>query len=300
MADWVYAPTVLIFGDTEEGRAIAAASATDIGGRIAVSLPLDQALARIDSQISVNLVIVDVTRDHGQLLDQLFRRVEEGAASCNFSSVVVIAPNLVDIATARISHEAVDLLVGRDRELLRVALTQGVKRTPTQLREPPENGEATRLHYLAEAMEQHGRALHAALDSESGAPSRTVPSEALGAVVADFEPIDAAAIRSIIRARRLRAHFFGSGLFADPAWDILLDLIAARLEGRSVAVSSLCIAAAVPATTALRWIKQLTEAGFLRRVADPVDGRRIFIELTDGAARTMMTYFASVSRLGGV
>lgn len=105
-------------------------------------------------------------------------------------------------------------------------------------------------------------------------------------------------IRDIIRARRLREELFGAGLFADPAWDILLDLTAARIEGRSVAVSSLCIAAAVPATTALRWIKQLTEAGLLRRVADPDDGRRVFIELTDRAAAAMTAYFAAVP--GGV
>jgi hypothetical protein len=40
-------------------------------------------------------------------------------------------------------------------------------------------------------------------------------------------------------------------LFADPGWDILLDLYAARQEGKQVSVSSLCIAAAVPPTTAL-------------------------------------------------
>jgi hypothetical protein len=53
---------------------------------------------------------------------------------------------------------------------------------------------------------------------------------------------------------RLRSQHFVPALFADPAWDILLDLAAARIDGRMVAVSSLCIAAAVPATTALRWI----------------------------------------------
>ena len=114
----------------------------------------------------------------------------------------------------------------------------------------------------------------------------------------DATPVEAALIRDMIRARRLRDELFGPGLFADPAWDILLDLTAARIEGRSVAVSSLCIAAAVPATTALRWIKQLTETGLLRRVADPDDGRRIFIELSDAAARRMMIYFANTFPAG--
>lgn len=299
MAEWGDAPAVLIFGDTEAGRAMAAATVAEAGGRVAASLALDQAVDRLDSQVSVDLVIVDVTVDHGSLLDQLLRRIDEGAATRRFTGIVVISPGLVDIAAARISHEDVDLLVGRDGALLGAVLAAGLERAQPQLRDPPEEGGDIRQQYLTEAMERHGRLLATSLDGDGGDPS-SLGGDALRSVVADFESVDAAAIRSIIRARRLRAHFFGAGLFADPAWDILLDLTAARLEGRSVAVSSLCIAAAVPATTALRWIKQLTETGLLRRVADPVDGRRVFIELTDGAARMMMAYFASVPRDAGM
>ena len=79
---------------------------------------------------------------------------------------------------------------------------------------------------------------------------------------------------------------------------MLLDLTAARLEGRRVAVSSLCIAAAVPSTTALRWIKALTEQGVLIRIADPSDGRRIFIELSESAIEAMLAYIATVRRTG--
>ncbi len=90
-------------------------------------------------------------------------------------------------------------------------------------------------------------------------------------------------IRNRIKSRRAREDFFESGLFADPAWDILLDLMAARLEGKQVSVSSLCIAAAVPPTTALRWITTMTESGLLERKQDPHDARRVFIELSNDA-----------------
>jgi predicted transcriptional regulator len=63
-------------------------------------------------------------------------------------------------------------------------------------------------------------------------------------------------------------------LFADPAWDMLLDLLQAEIAQHRVPVSSLCIAAAVPATTALRWIKTMTDVGLFKRRADPHDGRR--------------------------
>ncbi len=107
-------------------------------------------------------------------------------------------------------------------------------------------------------------------------------------------------LREIIRMRRLREKFFPAELFSDPAWDMLLDLMAARLDRRPVSVSSLCIASAVPATTALRWIKTMTEAGLFERCADPHDGRRVFIALAEDTAHKLASYFAvmrSVSSL---
>lgn len=100
-------------------------------------------------------------------------------------------------------------------------------------------------------------------------------------------------IRALLRARRLRDQLLPGGLFADPAWDILLDLMAARLEDRRVSVSSLCIAAFVPPTTALRWIRQLTDQGLLVRQADDVDGRRAFISLSEEGAQAVEQWFAA-------
>ena len=105
---------------------------------------------------------------------------------------------------------------------------------------------------------------------------------------------DPAQVRRIIRQRQLRARFFDGDLFADPAWDILHDLSAARAERKSVSVTSLCIASGVPPTTALRWICQMTEAGLLVREQDEADRRRAFIGLSDGAADAMARYFAEI------
>ncbi|PKQ00179.1 MAG: MarR family transcriptional regulator [Alphaproteobacteria bacterium HGW-Alphaproteobacteria-13] len=121
------------------------------------------------------------------------------------------------------------------------------------------------------------------------APPRTfLPVE--GAV----ERQHAKAVRRMLRQRRMREQYFPADLFADPAWDMLLDLYAARLEHHPVSVSSLCIAAAVPATTALRWIKTMTDAGLFVRESDPQDGRRIFIALADGASEAMARYFQAL------
>ena len=138
-------------------------------------------------------------------------------------------------------------------------------------------------------------------DDPGRAVSLRSPGRDYAAAPRSFVPEDRAtdrqrakAVRRLLRQRRIREQYFPADLFADPAWDMLLDLYAARLERRPVSVSSLCIAAAVPATTALRWIKTMTDAGLFVREADPNDGRRIFIALADGAADAMTRYFEAL------
>ena len=123
-------------------------------------------------------------------------------------------------------------------------------------------------------------------------------AEALQAIAArvvpgEPEPVTAATVRRLIRLRRDRDRFLPALLFADPAWDMLLDLTAARLELREVPVSSLCIAAAVPTSTALRWIRTLIEAGLFERVTDPTDARRNFVRLTDTASEGVLGWLRS-------
>ena len=77
----------------------------------------------------------------------------------------------------------------------------------------------------------------------------------------------------------------------------LTNLLQAEIAQHRVPVSSLCIAAAVPATTALRWIKTMTEAGLFKRRADPHDGRRVFVELSPKASEAMRRYFSEVGKV---
>ena len=102
-------------------------------------------------------------------------------------------------------------------------------------------------------------------------------------------------VRQVIRDRRMRERYFDAQLFADPAWDMLLDLTASRAEQSRVSVTSLCIASGVPSTTALRWIGQMVEQGLFERVNDAADRRRAFIALSDTCADKMARYFADIS-----
>lgn len=102
----------------------------------------------------------------------------------------------------------------------------------------------------------------------------------LTAVLADDQgvPTTAQVVKSVIKARGVRPQIFGTDIFRDPPWDMLLDLYVNRAEGRETSVSSLCIAAAVPATTGLRYIAAMEELGFLRRRKDERDARRVLID----------------------
>ncbi len=101
-------------------------------------------------------------------------------------------------------------------------------------------------------------------------------------------------IRMIIRQRQERSRYFDGDLFADPAWDMLLDLAAARAEHRRVSVTSLSIASGVPPTTALRWIGLLIDAGLFERIEDDTDRRRAFVVLTDQGADAIAQYFRAL------
>ena len=98
-------------------------------------------------------------------------------------------------------------------------------------------------------------------------------------------------VRAVQTARRRRDALFSPDLFADPAWDMLLELYALHLEEKRVSVSSLCIAAYVPATTALRWVSKLEEEGLAVRSEDTTDGRRSWIELSPEGIERMRRYF---------
>jgi len=98
-------------------------------------------------------------------------------------------------------------------------------------------------------------------------------------------------VRNIIRTRAERRAFLPGHLFADPAWDMLLDLYLSDILSRRTSVSSVCIASNVPATTALRWIKTLQDEGLVERAGDPVDQRRYFMALSKKGLIAMDGYF---------
>lgn len=99
-------------------------------------------------------------------------------------------------------------------------------------------------------------------------------------------------VREILRYRRRRERVFGNDLFGEPAWDILLELYLAQLTYKKMSISDACLASAVPATTALRWISTLEKKGLIMRQNDPMDRRRVWLCLTPQGSSAMQNYLA--------
>lgn len=103
---------------------------------------------------------------------------------------------------------------------------------------------------------------------------------------------DGAIAADVYRSRRLRDACFGADadVFGEPAWDMLLDLHATRSSGRRITVTSACVAASVPTTTALRHLNQLIERGLVERFRDTDDHRRTFVAISDKGYSTMSAW----------
>ena len=294
-AEWGEQLSVLIFGNNEGDREAAQCAARSVGARVLGSGPIAHALARLSEVVVVDSVLINLGDEDGPDRDRLLDWANYAARERTAAPIISMPHALIDEVVARIDQPNVILLCEPKLEDRVSSLGMALAGRKPVLHDQGVEADAERLRRLSEEVARIAGALAELSNSaRSGAymtarALHAVPSEAL---------VDAEMVRGLIRVRRLREQFFPRDLFADPAWDMLLDLMAARLEKSRVAVSSLCIAAAVPATTALRWIRTLVEHGLFLRCQDPEDGRRIFIELSDPAAEALNAYLFTASQMG--
>jgi hypothetical protein len=291
--DYRAGPAVLVLADPPAGEAWRR-TARSAGCRVIDVVPLAAAAGRLDRQVAADAVLLDCGEDRNDLLDTLLDRIVEGAGNGRFGGVVAMALPLVDQVAAVASIPEIEQLCEPSEDEMIAAIQAAARARPACLQDVNKAQATVRLQQLSEEVGRIANVLAALSEHEAAEAAMAMAGAGPDG---DGVSLDAGSIRSIIRARRLRDHFFRGELFADPAWDMLLDLMAARVEGQRVAVSSLCIAAAVPPTTALRWIKTLCDQGLFVRVADPEDGRRVFIELSTETATMMEAYLKSAQRI---
>ncbi len=258
---------------------------------------LAHALVLLDMQAAPDALIVEIgVADDAAAA--LLDRCEEMALSHGQRGLILFARPCLDLVAARITAPTLTLLCDPTQAERIAAIGFVIGQGPSRVFETRDTARDG-LASLADEVARIAKAL-ATLAGDEARPGGDTFSDGLIGYRADATAkrasgvaVAASEVRALIKARRLREQFFAADLFADPAWDMLLDLCAARIERTPVSVSSLCIAAAVPPTTALRTIRTMTECGLFVRVDDLADRRRVFIELSAAAAVAMQDYVAT-------
>ena len=291
--DYSDSPPILIAASSDVAMAKASHVIETCGGRIGARLPIHAAKERIARQGATSAVWIELDQDCGGPMDELLTHVSRDVADGRYAAVVSARASLLDPLTARLDDGAVELIIDADDAERAVALAIATAQTasPLRLADVASEQNAERLRQLSDEVSRIASTLARLSAGPAAAP---LPSEMPAGT--DAPVVSADAVRAVIRARRLRARYFSEDLFADPAWDMLLDLLHAEIAQLRVPVSSLCIAAAVPATTALRWLKTMVSKGLFIRRADPHDGRRVFVELAPEASQALRCYFGEVGQ----
>lgn len=271
------------------------------GGRL-YCIDWERVVDRMDQQAHDPIILLDAQGVADEILAATLYRIDATATARRLHVIAALSESQIDIVSAG--------LIGRDVQLLCtpgeadwIAAVTIARMTDDRvaLHDSLREGEAARLARLNQEVARIAEVL-TRLSSRDDAPRSTPgsvtdagPGYAGQPAMAD---IAAADVRKIIRARRLRDRFFGEGIFEDPAWDMILDLFAAHLARAQVSVSSLCIAAAVAPTTALRWIAKMSDAGLFERQPDPFDRRRAFMALSPSALDAMHRYVLATRDAG--
>lgn len=289
------APTVLIIAAPHRMSGNVAVIEAS-GARVVGQVTPEAAGARLGDQIALDLLVFDATGIDAGQAGVTAAAMADWADDRDCRIVAMMPAEAIDAVASPLLASPATLLCGVSPVEEAAALLAALSQPGTRVHDVTREREAERLRLLNEEVARLAEVLsQLASERPASVRDRNQGFRAEPLDEPDPAPRD---VRATIRARRLREQFFATELFADPAWDMLLDLYAAQLEGRRVSVSSLCIAAAVPPTTALRWIGTMHDADLFRREPDPGDKRRAHITLTERAGNAMRGYFAAAARAG--
>jgi hypothetical protein len=264
-------------------------------------------LAELDDHppaLPADVLLVDCPVQDGATLAALVR-LDMRAAHAGARLIVSTTISALETVFGCLDQSGADILVEPSRAERVIALARALTKTHEPVVRDLSQDDRVTLLRLTEQVGQIAAQLDKLSSGEPRAFRLESPADAFHAegeserrLIREPRPPlpDPRLVRLIIRQRQLRGQFFDGELFADPAWDMLLDLTAARAEHARVSVTSLCIASGVPPTTALRWIGQMIEAGLLERIEDDSDRRRAFLQLSDKTADAMARYFAEVGK----
>jgi DNA-binding MarR family transcriptional regulator/CheY-like chemotaxis protein len=282
-------PPIMVVGDTPSSRYRGQTTCEASGLTVLRELTPLEAVERLEEQANLSALWIELDEKPSLAVHRLLTKADMESRRRKMGVVVATRLHHIDEVWSDIAGSQIDLLVNADEAERIATLALATSRVdPLSVRDVASDASAARLRQLSEEVTRIAAALSRLSSASAGPP---LSPATMAPPQGDLPAVSAEGLRSIIRARRLRSSFLPADLFADPAWDMLLDLLQAEIVQHRVPVSSLCIAAAVPATTALRWIKAMTDRGLLVRRDDPHDGRRVFIEMAPATSAALRNYF---------
>lgn len=236
---------------------------------------------------NINLVISDWSLPSGNGLELIKSLGEMNRNGRNFVAILLTGYPSIELAVQAMQDGFVDFLSKPvTRDMYEAALQRASDRLAAQ-------SAATSESKVVESVANIQESLQALMSKLGVQEKETAAEDDVAAAIKNPNSVHPSVLKAIIKARRNRQKYFEGDLFSDPSWDILLELTAAHIENRQESVTSVAIAASVPASTAIRKIRELADRGLLKRWTDPTDARRIFVALTDDAAKRMLAMLAS-------
>lgn len=279
MQEWTKLSVALIAA-SEDGDSAALSAIERAGARCAQSETFATGeLALL--QRTTELIVIDALQADEGALCSFLDRVEQYALPVTHRMVAIVRQDQIAIAADLLLRLRAEILCDPSIDDICDALTRLAKR-PAYILNDISRDRSRLTELQADLLN-----LAARLREVTGEPELASEPE---------RPVSPELVRELIQERRMRDRYLDPGLFADPAWDMLLDLYLAHLEGRSVSVSSLCIAAATPPSTALRWLASMTDSGYFVRRPDPTDKRRYLVSLDDRAKSALTRYFEGIQK----
>jgi len=256
-----------------------------IGCRTAESAAEALAILRQEPGIDVLVSDMDVpTADGIEFLDTVRR---EFADRPWLQLLLVTGQASFDTAVAAMRLEASDYLFKPIepkslRESVQHALTraESIRKVRATTRDSPGASELRQVADTAKALAEDMRRT-----IEQDASRRDAPGTGPG------RPEDTClrTLKLLQKMHVARSGIFGEAVMPEPAWEVLAELMRARLAGQHLSVTSLALSSKSPMTTVLRRIEDLIQGGLAARMPDPADRRRTYVELTpEGMARMQL------------
>lgn len=275
------AEAVLLVDDDADWCHECAFSLQTLGYEPIIALDPERALEIFLSQ-DVSIAIVDYNmpgQDGITLIQELSKQAETLGRRLHFIMATGYATK--DLAVDAMRASAVDFL---EKPIRQVDLQIALQRINAVREEPaPRDDLLDKMATLSDELHRLSLLIH----EPETAPSRPVVAQGpfSATTLIPLEPAEppvatedlTAFIRDVLKKEARKRQIGNGELFGDPAWEMLLDLLLAKIEERQVSVSSACIASGAPMSTALRLVRRLVSEGVLFRVPDEHDRRRNFL-----------------------